>query len=215
MTRPDVVASLAARFESRFVQGYVRSKLRTDPVYAAVLAVLENHPHPIVDVGCGVGLLPLLLRENGFTPSIVGLDSDTRKIDAATRAMSARTELRVGDARDPLPPDHSVVMLDLLHYFTADEQRQILANAARAVPPGGVIIIRDAIDDGSWRYRTTWLAESFARLIFWLNAERLNFPTRELLMSSLTGFTIEMQPLWGRTPFNNYLIVARRSPTSA
>lgn len=210
MTRHDLADRIAARFESRFVQGYVRSKLRTDPVYAAVLARLEGHPHPIVDVGCGVGLLPLLLRENGFAGAIVGIDFDARKIDAA-RKVASGIELRVGDARDPLPANHSVLMLDLLHYFTEAEQRQILANAARAVPPGGVILIRDAIDDGSWRYRLTWAAESFARLILWLKAERLNFPTRELLMSALPGFTIEMAPLWGRTPFNNYLIVARRA----
>jgi trans-aconitate methyltransferase len=204
-----VADRIAARFESRFVQGYVRSKLKTDPVYGAVLALLRDHPHPIVDVGCGVGLLPLLLTAAGFANGIVGIDSDARKIEAATKASPA-TSFRVADARGELPPNHSVVLLDVLHYFTADDQRQILANAAQAVPVGGVVIIRDAIDDGSWRYRATWIAETFARLIFWLRAERLNFPTRDLLTSSLRGFEVEIKPLWGRTPFNNYLIVARR-----
>jgi SAM-dependent methyltransferase len=203
----EVAARIAARFESRFVQGYVRSKLRSDPVYGAVLALLENHPHPIVDVGCGVGLLPLLLRECGFAREIVGIDFDARKIHSARAAMPD-TDFRVGDAREPLPPAHTVVMLDLLHYFTDREQRAIVRNAARAVPPGGMLIIRDAIADGSWRYRVTWLAESFARLVFWLKAERLNFPKRELFQ--IEGFDVEIRPLWGRTPFNNYLIAARR-----
>jgi 2-polyprenyl-3-methyl-5-hydroxy-6-metoxy-1,4-benzoquinol methylase len=195
------------RFETPFLRNYARSKLRSDPVYGAVLPLLANHPHPIVDVGCGIGLLPMLLRESGFARDIVGIDFDARKIEAARKA-APDVEFRIGDARDPLPPNHTVVMLDLLHYFTGDEQRRILANAAAAVPPGGMIIVRDAIDDGSWRYRATFFAESFARLIFWLKAERLNFPKRETL--HVPGFANELRPLWGRTPFNNYLFVARR-----
>ena len=204
-------SAVADRFETPFLRSYVRSKLRSDPVYGAVLARLRDHPHPIVDVGCGVGLLPLLLRESGFAREIVGIDFDAKKIDAARKATDHRlltTDYRLADARDPLPPNHSVVMLDLLHYFSDDDQRAILANAARAVPPGGMIIVRDAIDDGSWRYRVTWLAESFARLVFWLKAERLNFPKRDLFQ--IDGFDVEVQPLWGRTPFNNHLFVAVR-----
>ena len=204
--------SLHERFDTPFLRSYVRSKLRSDPVYGAVIPLLREHAHPIVDVGCGIGLLPMLLREAGFEKEIVGIDFDARKIGVA-RKVESRVDFRVGDARDPLPPGHTVVMLDLLHYFTDDEQSRILENAARALPPGGMIIVRDAIDDASWRYRATWLAESFARLIFWLKAERLNFPTRETL--AIPGFACELRPLWGRTPFNNYLFVARRALTSA
>lgn len=212
MSRNDAAARIAALFESRFVQGYVRSKLRTDPVYGAVLARLKDHPHPLLDVGCGVGLLSFLLREAGFTRPIAGIDFDARKIAEAQRVARRYEglEFRVADARDPYPDGHSVVMLDLLHYFTRDEQQQILARAARAVPPGGVVIIRDAIDDGSWRYRMTWAAEAFAKAIFWLKAERLNFPTRDLLLGAFAGWEQELVPLWGRTPFNNYLLVVRR-----
>lgn len=212
MSPGDAAARIAARFDSLFLQSYVRSKLRTDPVYSAVLHRLQRHPHPLVDLGCGVGLLPLLLRADGFEPPIIGIDFDPRKIETARKASNdyAVVEFRAGDARDELPPGHSVVMLDLLHYFTVEEQRTILAHAASVVPPGGMVIIRDAIDDGSWRYRTTWAAEAFARLVFWLKAERLNFPTRETLMAPFSGWEQELIPLWGRTPFNNYLLVFRR-----
>ena len=205
-------ARIAARFDSRFLQGYIRSKVRTDPVYRAVLDRLRHHVHPLVDVGCGVGVLSLFLREHGFAQPIEGLDFDARKIAAAQKASSGIDGLtfRTGDAREPLPANRSVLLLDLLHYFREDEQRLILANAARAVPPGGVVIIRDAIRDGSWRYRVTYAQESFSRVIAWLKAERLNFPTRETIVNAFPGFESEITPLWGRTPFNNYLFVFRR-----
>lgn len=213
MSRDDAAARIAARFDSRFLQGYVRSKLRTDPVYDAVLQRLRGHRHPLVDVGCGAGLLPLYLREHGLQQPIVGVDFDSRKIAAARKACAGLADVGflVGDAREALPPQHSVLLLDLLHYFSDDEQSLILGNAARAVPPGGLVIIRDAIRDGTWRYRMTYVQESFSRFIAWLQAERLHFPTRERIVEAFRGFDAEIVPLWGRTPFNNYLFVFRRA----
>jgi SAM-dependent methyltransferase len=208
----DAASRIAARFHSRFLQGYVRSKVRTDPVYAAVLDRLRGHRLPLVDVGCGAGVLPLYLREHALSMPITGIDFDERKIAAARKACdgAANVDFIVGDAREPLPAGRSVVMLDLLHYFREGDQRRILENAADAVPPGGMVIIRDAVRDGSWRYRATYLQESFSRLIAWLRAERLHFPTRETIAGAFPGFDAEVVPLWGRTPFNNYLFVFRR-----
>lgn len=205
---------VAALFEGRFLQGYVRSKIRTDPVYRAVEQVLRDHPHPLTDVGCGVGVMAFYLRELGFTHPIAGIDHDRRKI-AVARSIGRRyeaLEFVEGDARQELPYGRSVLMLDLLHYFTDAEQSQIAENAANAIPPGGVAIIRDALRDGTWRYRATWLQESVSRAIGWLRAERLNFPRPETVASPFRarGFAEEIVPLWGRTPFNNYLFVFRR-----
>ena len=129
-------------------------------MYAAVRERLRGTPHPVLDVGCGIGLMAFHLRE--------------QRIRAADhRHRSRRGEDRRGerDARVRRHPLHdrrrarrdsdagsSVVLLDVLHYFDAEEQARILDNVARAVPPGGVAIIRDAVRDGSWRYRATYAA---------------------------------------------------------
>lgn len=103
-------------------------------------------------------------------------------------------------------------MLDLLHYFQPAVQRQLLDAAARVIPAGGMLIIRDAVRDDSWRYRATYLQESFSRIVRWLKAERLVFPTRDSIVSVMNehDFDSEVVPMWGRTPFNNYLFVFRR-----
>jgi hypothetical protein len=98
-------------------------------------------------------------------------------------------------------------MIDLLHYLSDDEQRALLAQAAQSE----LVIIRDAVRDGSWRYRLTYAEEAFARAVGWLKAERLNFPARDALTSAFYGFEREIVPMWGRTPFNNYLFVFRRA----
>ena len=208
---PDV----AALFDSRFLRGYARSKLARDPVYAAVAARLPELP--LLDLGCGVGLLALSLRQRGFRAPILGIDHDARKIDAARKACGTDTPVcasfEYADVRNPIDFHGSVALLDVLHYFSDDDQQRILRNAAASVAPGGVAIIRDAIRDGSWRYRATYIEETFARTIGWLKGERLNFPTRESITAAFSGFDAEVVPMWGRSPFNNYLFVFR-SPSS-
>lgn len=202
---------VAALFDSRFLRGYARSKLARDPVYAAVASRLPELP--LLDLGCGVGLLAFSLRQRGFRSPILGVDYDARKIDAARRAGDGSVEFRRADVRDPIDLRGNVALLDVLHYFTDDDQQQILRNAAACVAPGGVAIIRDAIRDGSWRYRATYIEETFARSIGWLKGERLNFPTRESIIAAFDGFECEVMPMWGRSPFNNYLFVFS-SPSS-
>lgn len=214
MSRDDAAARVARQLPTRFLRGYAGGKLRSDPVYAAVAARLRDHHQPLLDLGCGVGLLGLYLRELGFRMPISGVDHDARKI-AAAATFAIRYEgltFRTGDAREPVPEAMNVVGLDILHYFTDAEQAAILDSVAGAIPPGGIAILRDAVRDGSLRYRLTAAQETLARAIRWLKAERLNFPTRERIEEPFMrrGFEREIIPLWGRTPFNNYLFVFRR-----
>lgn len=194
------------------MQGYARWKVRFDPIYGGVLEPLRGLQTPLVDVGCGIGLLPFYLREHGFTAPILGIDFDERKIAVAKEAArhDAHIEFKVGDAREPMPGGHNVVILDILHYFDSASQRRILENTARSIPPGGVVVIRQGLRDDSWRYRFTAIVDAIGRAIRWMRAEALNYPTREDVLAPFAGFDVEVRSLWGRTPYNNYLFVLRR-----
>lgn len=193
-----------ARYETLFLRNYARSKLATDPIYGAVAERLRGTTGAIADVGCGIGLMAAVLRERGFAQPIVGIDHDAAKIEQARRAVPSAS-FEVGDAREDIPRAAAVLLLDVLHYFGDEEQSRILANAARA----DLVIIRDALRDGTWRYRATLIAEQFARGVRWTKGERLNFPTRERIAGAFPGFASEVTPMWGATPFNNYLFVFR------
>jgi SAM-dependent methyltransferase len=204
----DIAERLAALYDRRSLQGYVRWKVRTDPAYSAVRDALRGRTEPVVDLGCGVGLLPFYLREHGHAARMIGIDFDQRKIDVARKAAEhyGGIEFIAGDARAALPIGHDVVILDILHYFDTASQQTILGNAARA---GGVIVMRQGIRDGSWRYRLTALVDGLARVFRWMKAERLNFPTREEIVAAFADFDAEVRPLWGRMPYNSYLFVFR------
>jgi len=203
----DFASAIAARYPSRFLRIYVRSKIKADPVYAAVFDRVRERSEPLLDVGCGVGLLAAYLRARGFRAPIHGVDHDDRKVSIAGSVIPDAT-FGVADARTAIDAGGTIVLIDLLHYFRAEEQARILESAAKNAT---IVIVRDAIRDGSWRYRFTYLQETFSRVVRWLRAERLHFPTREDVMRPFGSFDAEVVPLYGRTPFNNYLFVFRRS----
>ncbi len=213
MKERELSNRVAALYDHRALQGYVRWKIRTDPVYSAALAALRDHELPLIDLGCGVGVFAFYLREHGYTAPLIGVDFDRRKIDAARIAAQKYrgVDFIAGDARDPLPDGHNVVILDLLHYFDSVSQQQILANAARVIPPGGVVILRQPIRDESWRYRLTKLVDGLARTFRWMKAESLNYPTREEVTSPFAGFASDVRPLWGHMPYNTYFFVFTRT----
>lgn len=202
---------------------YAWGKLRSDAVYPAVVEHLPQRPGPVLDIGCGIGLLGLFLHYSGNGRTVVGVDADSRKISAGVEArasagLSEQThELRLGDARDLPSFAGDVMLLDVVHYFSPADQIRLVRDAAARVAPGGRLILRDAIDDGSMRARVTLLQERFSRAIGWLRGDRLQFPTKELLVDSAASQGLQLVnvvPMFSGNPFNNHLLVWERSGSS-
>lgn len=203
------MSRVAALYPTIFLRQYVAGKTASDPFYEAVFERLRDSIDPILDAGCGIGVLAAFLRERGVSVPIRGIDHDAEKIAVARASLKLDgVDFEIGDARELPPWRGTIVLADLLHYFDRPTQLRVLARAAESA---ATVIIRDALRDGSWRYRITYLQESLAMLIGWLKNERLQFPTRESIVGAFPNFTAEVVPMWGRTPFNNYLFVFRRS----
>jgi SAM-dependent methyltransferase len=212
VTRKDIAKKLAALFDTPGLRQFAYWKVRTDPAYAAALEQLRGRNTPLLDVGCGIGLLAFFLRESGFTAPITGIDFDRGKIDVARRISSHYRDVQflTGDAAELFQaPPRDVVILDLLQYVNESARRAILENAARC---GDVVVIRQGLRDGSWRHRFTQTIDVIGRAIRWNRGEPIRFPTREEVTAPFAkDFAIEVRPMWGRTPYNNYLFVMRRS----
>jgi trans-aconitate methyltransferase len=180
---------LAASFPKRWDRHYVASKLRTDPLYDAVAENLHGSPLPLLDLGCGLGLLAFFLRSKGLAVPICGLDYDLPKIHTAKQVAaiigSENLEFHHHDARRGLPDHHgNVTILDILQFFVPSEQETLLQ----------ITVAGD------------WLAKA----TLWMKAAPSHYPTAEDFQRILSPFgSVEISPLWGGTPFNNHLIVLR------
>jgi len=212
----DLPRKLAAPFPGIWDRSYVSSKVKTDPLYGAVYDELRTSPLPLLDLGCGLGLLAFYLRERGLEFPIRGLDYDPRKIESAHRAGAKLShqalDFDTHDAREGLP-EHAgnVTILDILQFFTPPEQETLLGLAAQRVLPGGKLVIRSALRDESWRFKVTVAGDLFAKASFWMKAAPTHYPTASDFERVLSPYgKVRIKPLWGGTPFNNHLIVLER-----
>jgi len=215
--RAAAIARIVARYRHWRHRRYVRGKLRWDPLFEAIAPLLAGSSRPLLDIGCGLGLLGQYLRERGARMPYLGVDPDGAKIEEARAAAMAGAldiDFATLDASSLPAFGGDVALIDVLHYLPADLQRQALANAAARVVPGGLLVIRNVLRDDSWRYRLTVAEERFAAALGWMRFATGHFPRREDIESPLAslGFDVSVEPLWGATPFNSYLIVARRTP---
>lgn len=196
---------------------YVRTKLLGDPVARMIADIEGDAPGvlgEVLDIGTGRGQLPILLVELGRATRARGVDWDEVKVEAGNKAAAGlAVELSQGDARTAAcEPADTVLLIDLLHYFTVEEQDAILSRAAAAVKPGGRILVREADTERGWRSAVTLLEERVFTALRWNRGERVKLrPAREIVERlELQGLRCEVRPAWGRTPFANVLVLGRR-----
>ncbi|MEN3370187.1 MAG: hypothetical protein V7609_2330 [Verrucomicrobiota bacterium] len=209
-------ARVAARFPQPWLRGYVRGKLRRDEIFPAAWELLRSSAEPILDVGCGVGLLAFYLRERGGRQAVTGIDVDARKIGQGSRITEAcydDVEFRHEDVQNSIPEFcGNITLFDVLHYLPVAKQKALLSHLAPCVSPGGLLIIRDCPRDKGLRFWTTWFAEKFAQAISWNVNRPLHFPSRASIDECFPDeeFERESRPLWGASPFNNHIFIFRR-----
>ncbi|GAB6194845.1 methyltransferase domain-containing protein [Lysobacter xanthus] len=206
-----------SRAGNRWNYYYTRGKLGSDPLYPAVAEALRGTSAPVLDLGCGLGLLAHTLREDGLDLPYRGVDIDARKIAHATR-IAARAGLRdvafeAVDLTHGLPAHRgSVAVLDVLQYVDAEAQARIVEGAIAMLAPGGRLVIRTGLDDGGTRARFTHFTDVLGRLSGWMHSAPRRYPRADELRARLdaAGLASDFVPLYGNTPFNNWRIVARR-----
>ncbi|MDE1155286.1 MAG: class I SAM-dependent methyltransferase [Acidobacteriaceae bacterium] len=173
---------IASRFSRRGDRFYIHGKLASDPVYAATAHAISGRRLPLLDIGCGLGLLGHYLHACDALDGYVGIDHDPRKIamgrDAAERAgLGEAIALREADATAAQPLRGHVAMLDVLHYLPQERQADLLSFAVDHLADDGVLILRNVIRDGTWRYRATVLEEKFIKAVGWIPGGAQYFPT--------------------------------------
>jgi SAM-dependent methyltransferase len=226
--RPYVAAGASNRH-------FARSKLRFDPVFLGLLRLgLLPGRGTLLDLGCGRGLLLALLatarerfRDGRWPPdlpppplelSLHGIELDRAHAEAARRALDGRAQVTHGDLREArFPACTAAVVIDVLFYLDRHEQEQVLRDAAAALEPGGVLLMREA-DAASgpafhvtrWSERVLELARGRARsrLVYRAAAEW------KALLGSI-GFTVTAEPMSAGTPFANVLFVCRKRDGAA
>lgn len=104
---------------------------------------LADAPGPALEIGCGAGMDAQALAERGI--DLIALDYSRAALErVARRAPQARVVL--GDVRQGLPLSDAslgaVVASLSLHYFDAVTTDAVVAELARCLRPGGLLLVR-------------------------------------------------------------------------
>jgi uncharacterized protein (DUF2062 family)/2-polyprenyl-3-methyl-5-hydroxy-6-metoxy-1,4-benzoquinol methylase len=211
-------AEVVARFahEKPGIFHYVRWKIRLDPVYRAVLGGLPDRVR-LLDLGGGLGLLAQLAVALGTQRAAHVVEWDEAKVAAGTRAAAGlpiafeRADLRVWAPDDGARWD-VIALCDVLHYFDAATQLQLLDAAADRLADGGVLMVRDGDLDRRGA-RLTRAIERLAVTIGWnRSAARPEFGSMRALADHLAarGMEVELGSTAGPLHPGNVLLRARR-----
>ena len=165
----------------------------------------------IVDLGCGHGLFPCLLREASESRRVLGIDLDDRKIEVARGAVRDTQWLRfeVGDIIKDQPPHcDAVTIVDVLYLLPFEDQARVLKNVAAALGEGGPLIVK-AQERRTYAQELVTVGLGFTRG----GHERFYFPSRDeaLAMFEGAGFLVEVQEM-PRRPYTDVVYLARKAP---
>ena len=121
-----------------------------------------------IDVGCGTGVVPLILAKAFPDARIEGLDLDARSIEIArgyAREQGLQDRVRFiqagADALEPQPGYDLITTFDVIHDLP--DPGEVLARIRSALAPGGTyLMVEPAVDD---RLENN-LGNPFARMLY-------------------------------------------------
>jgi SAM-dependent methyltransferase len=222
-TRPYIGAG-------RYAWHLARGKLRHDPVFFSLLrrGVLPDRGS-LLDLGCGQGVLLALLRaakegyHAGWWPKdwpspplnldLQGIELREDRAQAARRALCGGAQVVVGDLREMvLRPSSVIVILDVLFYLDEEAQRRLLDQAASALEPGGLLLLREADAGAGFAFLVTKWSEQITGAMRGELGRPLCYRSAIQWIAELVerGFAVDAEPMSAGTPFANVLYVARK-----
>lgn len=112
--------------------------------------VLDLAGKRVVDVGCGDGKMVRVMASAGA--HVIGIECGKLPLAAARAAVPAGDEQYLEGVGEALPvPDTSqdiVVFFNSLHHVPVAQQSMALAEASRALEPGGLVYIAEPLPQG-------------------------------------------------------------------
>jgi SAM-dependent methyltransferase len=140
----------------------------------AAMAIAARFPwsryETFVDVGAAQGALPVVVARQHSHLSGVGFDLPAVRpvFEDYVRAngLADRITFRAGDFfAEPLPGADVLVMGHILHDWDLDQKMALLRQAHEALPPGGALIVYEALIDDDRRHNAFGLLMSLNMLI--------------------------------------------------
>lgn len=191
---------------------YTLVRLNSSPF--AQLAKFVPPRGRLLDVGCGFGLWLNYLALLYPDLELNGIDIDPRKIQGARLSNNPRLTFELLDLQEIAPQSYDcVTIVDVLYLL--ENKRQQVQHAARALTPGGVLLLKDMDTRPRWKNDWNVFQELLAVRVVGLTAgERVEFlsAAQQAQLLREAGLEhIEIVPL-DRGYLHPHVLVSGRAP---
>ncbi len=150
------------------------AKAMTGVSMGAAMAIAAKFPwsdyKSMIDIGCAEGCVPVTVARQH--PHITGGGYDLPQLRplfdeyVKEHGLSERLKFHTGDFwNEELPSADVLVFGHILHDWTLEEKKKLLAKAYRALPAGGAVVVYEAIIDDDRSKNTFGLLMSLNMLI--------------------------------------------------
>lgn len=188
----------------------IHSEEQRDQWLAVLREWTGDEPLQVLDIGCGTGVISLLLAELGH--DVTGVDFAPEMLKCA-RKKAERTgrsaDFYRGDAEALAVPDDAVELVTARHLlWTLPNPETAIREWRRVVEPGGRILVIE----GYWNHAEPW--DEYERIHDDLPMYDGRPPEELRAVLERRGLRdIEYEPLvdpvlWGREPHHEYYVLA-------
>jgi SAM-dependent methyltransferase len=158
-------------------------------------------------------MLPVLLGELGEHRRVLGIEWDPDRMRCGLHAARGLpgVEMVKGDLHtSPIPPCDVITLIDVLHYYKADKQEELLKRCRAALRPGGRLLLREGDGGRPGGAHWTRIVEKWATRLGWNRGPVVRFRPISELRSTLVklGFHVDEGEVASRFFPGNVLLVA-------
>jgi 2-polyprenyl-3-methyl-5-hydroxy-6-metoxy-1,4-benzoquinol methylase len=133
-----------------------RQMIRFRPYICPFHDLLPHIPRngSVLEVGCGVGMMSVLLAHCGATKRALGIDVSEKAIETARSSVAPQgvdLRFRSVEASEGYPDGFdTVVCIDVLHHVLRQDQRAFVERLV-SVRPGKTLVFKDVSPKPAWK----------------------------------------------------------------
>ncbi len=179
----------------------------------------------VLDWGCGHGLVALQAARRSPEVQVVGCEIDGAKVRSATAAAAAaglsdRVAFEVVDAAArPSGSWDGIVLCDVLYLQAPGDRSDLVAAAAAALAPGGVLVCKEVDRTPRWKWVLCSFQEQISVRILRITRPgtglgELPDPAEVAAWMGAAGLAVERVPLGWGSHVPHVALLGRRSATA-
>lgn len=183
-------------YKGPVLEWYMRVKVRLEKDYRQFHELLPLQGS-LLDIGCGYGFMSYMLHFAAGGRNITGIDYDEEKTVVAGHCFSKDEQIHFKHAdvmSFPFAKYDGIIVADMLHYLTPDQQKQIIGRCMESLNEGGTLIIRDGDKDLEEKHKGTRLTEFFSTRLFGFNkttGSGLSFLSGRMVSDMAAAYNME------------------------